>query len=130
MSEIDILMAVDVEGALSSGNLGANIYMVDSTGYAGAGNEGTDELITIAANGDTLKWTVAPIQPSGVVSIAGFSGSAVPTQINPVQDPLSPAVWEAEFKTTAGAGTQYQYTCTLAFEHGKELSFDPFLKVG
>lgn len=130
MAEIDILMAVDVEGALSSGNLGANIFMVDTTGYAGAGNEGTDELITIASNGDTIKWTVAPIQPSGVVSIQGFSGQAVPTNINPVPDPLSPQAWEAEFKTTASTGTQYQYTCTLEFEHGKTLTFDPFLKVG
>ncbi|MEO1088239.1 MAG: hypothetical protein AAFY88_28750, partial [Acidobacteriota bacterium] len=89
MTEIDILMMVDVEGALSSGNLGANIYLVDTTGYLGIGREGIAELVTVAANGDVLKWTVAPVQPSAVVSIHSFEGAAVPTHINPVQDPLS-----------------------------------------
>ena len=129
MAEIDILMIVDVEGALSSDNLGANIYLVDNTGYLGIGREGFAELVTGAANGDTLKWSVAPVQPSGVVSIHSFGGQAVPTNINPVQDPLSQQVWESEFKTTAGPGTRYQYNATLEFEHGKLLTFDPYIQV-
>ncbi|NQV26837.1 MAG: hypothetical protein HQ518_21005, partial [Rhodopirellula sp.] len=46
MATVNVLVAVDVEGALSSGSLGANTYMVDTNKYMGSGAEGTDELKT------------------------------------------------------------------------------------
>ncbi len=126
--QVDILLAVDVEGALAHNDLGSYIFMVDTTGYAAKG-EGTNELITVAKNGTVLKWAVTPIQPEGVVSFPAknaFSGQAVPTNIDPVE---FQGIYEAEFKSVDKSGTKYQYTCTLEFEHGKTLTFDPYLQV-
>lgn len=131
MATVNVLTAVDVEGALTSNNLGANVYMVDTNKYAGSGAEGTSELQTKLNIGDTIVWTVAPIDPGTNVTISSFSGAAVTNkQISPVQDPLSPKSFESLFEPAGGtpSNTSYQYTMTLSFE-GKEMTFDPFLIV-
>ncbi|WP_299770208.1 hypothetical protein [uncultured Tateyamaria sp.] len=131
MATVNVLIAVDVEGALSSGNLGANTYIVDTNKYMGSGREGTDELQTKLAIGDTIVWSVAPIDPGTSVEINSFSGTAVSDKyISPVQDPLTPTSWESKFQPPGGtpSGTSYQYTMTLSFE-GKNMTFDPFLIV-
>lgn len=131
MSSVNVLVAVDVEGALTSGNLGQNVYMVDTNKYAGSGAEGTSELQTKLSIGDIVTWTVAPIDPGTNVSISSFSGTAVSDgYINPVQDPLSAKAFESKFQPPGGSasGTSYQYTMTLSFE-GKNMTFDPYLIV-
>ncbi len=141
MATVDILIIVDVEEALadiSNNSTIANaVYMVDTNAYMGSGGEGTNELVTVLNNGDVVQWTVVPIQPSGQVSIQGFttypgappSQVAIPTHINPVQSPISANVWESRFATTDSVGTRYQYSVVLNFQ-GKSGSFDPFLQVG
>jgi hypothetical protein len=122
-------MVVDVEGALSSGDLTSNIYLVDTNKYVGSGNEGQAELMTKLSNGDIIQWTVAPVQPDGQVSIASFSGTAVTQKIiNPQQDPTTGAFASKFNSGPAPSGTSYQYTATLQFE-SKQLTFDPFLIV-
>lgn len=131
MSEVNVLVAVDVEGALASGDLGANVYMVDTNKYAGSGSEGTDELKTSLNIGDAIAWTVAPIDPGTNVSINGFAGDAVSSDvITPVPDPLSAQSYLSKFSAPGKtpAGTSYQYTMTLSFE-GTTMTFDPFLVV-
>lgn len=131
MATVNVLVAVDVEGALSSGNLGANVYMVDTNKYAGSGAEGTDELQTKLNIGDTIVWSVAPIDPGTNADISGFAGTAVSDKyINPVQDPLSAQAYESKFQPPGGtaSGTSFQYTLSLSFE-GKVMTFDPFLIV-
>lgn len=129
MSTVDVLMMVDVEGALASGNLSENIYLVDTNGYLGSYNEGQDELSTKLHNGDTVVWSVAPIDPGTNATIASFSGTAVSDKyINPVPDPLSAGVWESKFQPPGGStGQSFQYNATLKFDDNKELTFDPFL---
>lgn len=128
MATVSVLMVVDVEGALSSGDLQNNIYLVDTNKYVGSGREGQAELQTKLSSGDILQWTVSPVQPTGEVSIADLSGQAVGANvIKPQQDPATGA-WESKFNTSGGPGTSYQYTATLQFE-GKQLTFDPFLIV-
>jgi len=129
---VDVLVVVDVEGALSSGNLNSNLYMVDTTGYLGAGREGTDELVTIIGNGQGIVWSVAPVDPATNVAIIGFGGQAIGQEINPVQ---LPAIWGSPWQasTTIGPGTngtQYQYTMTLQYggPTGVTQTFDPFLQ--
>ncbi len=131
MATVNVLTAVDVEGALTSNNLGANVYMVDTNKYAGSGAEGTSELKTKLKIGDIIVWTVAPVDPGTNVEINSFSGTAVAEQyINPVQDPLSPQSFESRFQPPGGtaSGTSFQYTMSLSFE-GKVMTFDPFLIV-
>ncbi len=132
MATVNVLMAVDVEGALSSNNLGANVYMVDTNKYAGSGAEGTSELRTKLNIGDIIVWTVAPIDPATNVEISSFSGTAVTDKyIIPVQDPLSHLSFESFFQPPGGtpSDTSFQYSITLSFEGNKEMTFDPFLIV-
>ncbi|NQV26838.1 MAG: hypothetical protein HQ518_21010 [Rhodopirellula sp.] len=131
MASVNVLVAVDVEGALTSGNLEANTYMVDTNKYAGSGFEGTAELMTTLGTGDVIIWSVAPIDPGTNIKITGFSGQAVTDNyINPVPDPLSAGVWESRFQPPGGAGSgaTYQYTLSFSLE-GKAMTFDPFLVV-
>ncbi|WP_296420317.1 hypothetical protein [Pseudooctadecabacter sp.] len=131
MGVVNVLVAVDVEGALASQNLGANCYMVDTNKYAGSGAEGTDELKTTLSIGDEIAWSVAPIDPGTNASIAGFSGTAVDDHvIAPVQNPLSDQSYVTKFQPAGGtaAGTSFQYTMTLSFE-GRQMTFDPYLIV-
>ena len=128
MATVSILMVVDVEGALSSGNLGNNIYLIDTNKYVGSGSEGQAELNTRLSPGDIVQWSVAPVQPDGQVTIAGFSGQAVQQNIIKPQVNPTTGAWASKFNTSAKSGTQYQYTSTLQFE-GRQLTFDPFLTV-
>lgn len=131
MSTVNVLLAVDVTGALVSGDLGANTYMVDSTKYAGSGFEGTTELMTSIGIGDTIVWSVVPIDPGTNVIITGFAGQAITEKIiNPVKMPFSKQAFESKFQPPggSGSGTTFQYTLKLSFE-GKEMTFDPFLVV-
>ncbi|WP_035236749.1 alpha-pore-forming tripartite toxin MakABE regulator [Desulfobacter vibrioformis] len=131
MAQVDVLMMVDVEAALASSNLGANIYLVDTNKYLGSGSEGQNELVTKLNTGDTIVWSVASIDPGLNVTIKSFSGQAVSDKyITPVQDPLSAGVWESKFQPPGGsAGNSYQYNATLEFDNAEELTFDPFLVV-
>jgi hypothetical protein len=128
MATVDVLMVVDVEGALSSQNLTNNIYLVDTNKYIGSGNEGQAELQTKLSAGDIVQWSVAPVQPDGQVTIASFSGGAVQQNIiKPQPDPTTGA-FSSKFNTSAASGTSFQYTSTLQFE-SQQLTFDPFLIV-
>jgi hypothetical protein len=131
MATVNVLIAVDVEGALTSNNLGENVFMVDTNKYAGSGAEGTSELQTKLNIGDIIVWSVAPIDPGTNVEISSFSGTAVTdTYIHPVQSPLSAQSFESLFQPPGGtaAGKSFQYTASLSFE-GKVMTFDPFLIV-
>jgi len=131
MASVNVLIAVDVEGALSSNDLGANVYMVDSNKYLGSGGEGTSELKTKLNIGDIIMWKVAAIDPGTSVQIDSFSGQAVEKKyIAPVQMPLSLQCFETRFQAPGGTpvNTSFQYTISLSFE-GKVMTFDPFLIV-
>lgn len=131
MATVNVLIAVDVEGALTSGELEKNLVMVDTNKYAGSGFEGTSELMTTLCGGDIIVWSVRSIAPGTPVAISGFAGQAVSTQIiQPVQDPLSTQAFETRFQPpgSAGSGTTYQYTVSLSFEN-KVMTYDPFLVI-
>ncbi len=122
-------MAVDVEGALASDNLSSNIYLVDTNKYMGSGNEGQDELKTTLSIGDTIVWSVAPIDPGTNATLVSFSGTAVTDKvIAPVEQ--TNGSFSSLFQPAGGtpAGTSYQYSATLSFE-GKNMTFDPYLIV-
>lgn len=125
MTTISVLVAVNVSKALDAQNLSPYIYMVDSTGYNQSG-QGGNELITNCNNGDTLIWTVAPIDPNSLVSIHAFSGQAISSgMINPAAYPQSGNMtWGGRVNS---AGNNVQYTMSLLLERATILSFDPFI---
>lgn len=129
MSTVNILMMVDAEAALASGDLQSNIYLVDTNKYLGSGSEGEAELVTKLHIGDTVVCSVASIDPGSEIAIDSFGGVAVSDgYITPVPNPLSTAVWQSKFAPPGGSeGTSFQYNATLKFNGTRTLTFDPFL---
>ena len=129
-SEINVLIIVDVEGALASGDLGANVYLVDTNKFFGSGSEGQQELVTSCLDGQIIIWSVAPVNPGDDAEITGFTGQMVNSKIcTPKQSTLvtGQAVWSGRVESQ-GVAAQYQYSCVLSFD-GKNMTFDPFLNV-
>lgn len=125
MSNVDVLIVVDVEGALASQNLQNNVYLIDTNKFMGSNNEGGSELYTKVSNGQIVTWSVAPVDPNTSAAISSFTGQAI------TQNIISPAPqaggsWSAEAFMQDPTGQQYQYSVVLGFE-GTTLSFDPFL---
>jgi hypothetical protein len=129
MAAVEVLIAVDVTGALSSGNLNNNIYMMDTHGYLGSTGEGTNELQTRVTNAEIITWSVRPIDPATNVTVQSWGGNAVTGgNITPAFDQTTNS-WSAQFMPTPPytAGQSYQYNATLQFNGGETLQFDPFL---
>ena len=135
MATVDVLMVVDVEGALTGGNppgtgdLQDNIYLVDTNKYMGSGAEGQAELVTSLNDADTIVWSVSPVDPATNVTISSFGGTAIANgNIKPQNQGGN---WVAKFNVgpNVSAGTQYQYNATLQFDGTETLSFDPFLSL-
>lgn len=130
MKTVNVLMIVDVEGALSSGNLTENIYLVDTNKHFGSGREGQAELVTACNDGEIIVWSVTPINPGNDVQIQSFEGEIIDKKICvPKQSTLvtGEVVWSGRVESQ-GASQTYQYNCTLTFD-GKPLTFDPYLQV-
>lgn len=125
MSEVNILVAVDVQAAIASGDLSAHLYMVDTNGSVGSYGEGGNELVTQCHNGDTIVWSVVPIDPDTDVAIHSFSGQAIPNMVNPAPYPqYDGSVWGGRVNQ---AGTRVQYSMTLLLGGRVLLGFDPFI---
>ena len=56
MAAIDIIIAVDTQGALATGRVVDHAYMVDSHGFLGSWTEGQPSLSTVCEDGDVLTW--------------------------------------------------------------------------
>jgi len=130
MSTINVLIVVDALGATTSGNLGANVYMIDTNKHDGSGNEGQDELYTACKSssqgGDTIVWAIAPVDPGSDVSIAGFTGTMISGKyLLPEEYPNGS--WSGALVPNLGS-ENIQYSVTISID-GKQYSFDPFLKV-
>jgi hypothetical protein len=129
---VDVLVVVDVEGALGTNNLFNNVYMIDTNKFMGSYQEGQAELVTVVSNGQTIVWSVTPVDPATSVAITGFTGAAINQQIAPTQEPGGwGSPWTAQASIPLGSsGTTYQYSIVLQFEgpNGVTMTFDPFLK--
>lgn len=129
---VDVLLAVDVEGALASKNLYSNIYLMDTSKFFSSYQEGQPELVTILGIGNTIVWSVVPIDPGTNVVIQNFRGQAVKDNvINPVVDPIYTQSFESRF-LPAGytpSGTRFRYRIDLDFEGKTVMGFDPFLQL-
>jgi len=129
MTQINVLVAIDVanaEALIAGGNnnVGQYVFMMDSTGYMGNG-QGGHELTTHCKNGDTIVWSVVPIDPATTVSITGFSGSAIPDMINPAAYPhYGNTVWGGPVDK---AGDGVQYSISLLLQGSAHGYFDPFI---
>jgi hypothetical protein len=131
MSNVDVLVIVDVDGALGSG-LGNNVYLVDTNKYVGVGSslEGQSELHTACVDGDTITWHVAPVSPSSQIEITAFTGQMVDDkQCTPQKfTDLNGPFWQGRVESQGVASTQ-QYSVTMKAPGSPPMSFDPFLVI-
>jgi hypothetical protein len=129
LNRINILIAVDVVGALAAGTLQGYVYLVDTNKYLGSWQEGQSTLNTVCQDGQLLTWCVTSVDPGNDVEIAGFSGAMVDGRIClPAQDPIAGnTVWNARVESQ-GAFASYPYSVTLAMS-GQSMAFSSFLKV-
>mgnify|MGYP000855417274 CR=1 FL=1 len=126
---IAVLVVVDVEGALASGDLQDNVYLIDTNKHVGSGNEGQAELYTACNDSQVIQWTVTPVAPTSDVSITGFTGQMVSNQICVPQAYTDPngAYWAGRIEARGTTGNQ-QYSIVLSLD-GKSMTFDPFLVI-
>ncbi len=131
-SHVDILIAVDVAGALSANTLSGYLYMVDTAKFHGSYQQGTQKLVTRLNNGDHIVWRVTGIDPATSLTIKNFSGQAITghnlvnLSANDVYVPKG-GVWEADFQA-GGNRHPIPYTMTLQFQGNKTLSSDAVLQ--
>ena len=129
MNTIHIIIAVDTEGALSSGSLVANVYMVDTNQYLGSWQEGQSTLNTVCQDGQALKWWAVPINASGSVVISSFSGQVIDSKIcTPKLDILSgEGAWAGQVESQGSFGS-FAYTVVLTLG-STNMTFNAYLKV-
>jgi hypothetical protein len=128
--QINVLIVVDVEGALAANDLSSNVYLIDTNKFFGSYNEGQTELVTTCSDGQVVIWSVASVNPGDDVEIVEFTGQIIEQGIcQPRQSTLvtGETVWGGRVESQ-GAKAKYQYSVTLSFD-GKAMNFDPFLNV-
>jgi len=129
MSSISALIVVDTQGALASGSAADNAYLVDTNGFLGSWQEGTDSLHTVCQDGQVVKWSVSPVSPDGDVAITGFSGDMVAAGIcAPVAGgPDGDQFWSGRVEAQ-GQFASCRYTIELSIA-GSPMSLNSYLKV-
>lgn len=129
MNDIGVLIVVDALGALASGDLQSNVYLVDTNKYVGSGAEGQAELRTACEDGQIINWRITPVAPDTEVNLVKFTGQMVSDNVcNPIKQGLpGDEYWSGRVETQGKAG-QYQYSAVVSID-GRQMSFDPFLEV-
>jgi hypothetical protein len=67
---ISISAVVDVVGALASGSLGGNLYLLDTNRDNGSTGAGTETLRTRVQAGDRVQWSVFALECEAYAAIA------------------------------------------------------------
>lgn len=132
MKQIDVLIVVDVEGALSTGPTGGlpnNVYLIDTNKDKGSSGEGQTELLTVCKEGQYINWSVTGISPKDAVQINRFTGNMVSSGICRPKLVASPSgtFWQGQVEARDSKGT-VQYSVELNLE-GSILNFDPYLYI-
>lgn len=129
MNTLSVLVVVDALGALATGNLMDNVYLVDTNRYLGSWQEGTNTLHTLCQDGQVLRWYAASVSPGSDVSITGFSGPMVDQGICvPVSSGGADGSYWTGRVQSHGSFASYPYVLSLAVG-GHAMSFSPYLKV-
>jgi len=129
VNRIDILIAVDVVGALASGSLEGNVYLVDTNKYIGSWNQGQSGLVTACQDGTTLTWGVASVDPGDDVEITGFAGPLVDSKVcQPASNPIAGNGAWSGLVESQGQFASFAYTVTLAMQSSQQ-SFSAAVKV-
>ena len=128
MNTLSVLVVVDALGALSSGNLMDNVYLVDTNGFLGSWQEGTDALHTLCQDGQILRWYATGVSARSQIAIAGFSGPMVDQGLCvPVYSGAAGDYWTGQVQSRGSFGA-YSYCINLTLD-GTAMQFSPNLKI-
>jgi hypothetical protein len=116
--KVNILVVVDVIGALSDGTLAGNLSMVDDSPYGSAG-QGTAELHTICHRGQQVQWSVVAVDVQTPVEIRGIRFGS-PSEDEEPKDTSALALntWAGVVPPYAAPGTSYPYRLELQMYEG------------
>lgn len=130
MGQLAIVVTVDQQGALASGQLAGNIYLIDNNKHAGSTGEGTEDLVTHIEGSQIMNWLVLGLDLQGpAVTLENVCGEAVEKGIMVPQQFESPELgaglglwWGA---TVDSSEKEQSYSYTLKFKIGdKPMSYD------
>jgi hypothetical protein len=129
MKKIEVLVVVDSVGALASGSLVNNVYVVDTNKFLGSWNEGQCDLHTLSQDQQSIRWSVVAISPDSEVAISSFDGDMLTKKVCvPVKTGTGTDVsWQGQVETQGGFG-RFAYILHLSVE-GTAMSFSPYLEV-
>jgi hypothetical protein len=129
LPQIDVLVIVDVEGAVREKNLSDNVYMVDTNRHFGSGREGQAELETACKDTQRIVWWCTPIVLTNELEIVEFTGQMMeegvcrPEKGGTKNEPN----WEGVVEARGQTG-EVQYSIVMK-ANGETMSFDPFLNI-
>ncbi|MGN6275096.1 MAG: alpha-pore-forming tripartite toxin MakABE regulator [Solirubrobacterales bacterium] len=126
-STLCVLIVVDTVGALASGGLKNNCYMVDNNHYLGSWKEGSEELHTVCQDGQQIVWDVVSVSPETPIAIAGFSGRMV-EEGTCAPKRLPDGSWAGRVESR-GVFAAFPYTVTLSINQKTEMKATCFIKV-
>jgi hypothetical protein len=125
---VNVIVVVDALAAVSSGNLGNNVYLIDTNKPVGSTQEGQQELYTKCYDGQTIQWRIEGISPDSDVDIVEFTGQIMNGVCKPSQQVVGDTVYWSGIVESQGRPANYQYSVKVSID-GKVLTFDPFLAV-
>jgi len=129
MATVNVLVVVDVLGAVTSGSLQNNVYLIDSRKYMGSWQQGTCELHTVCKDNEIINWRIASVDPGCDIEIDSFTGQIINTKICVPSKQGIPGdiFWSGRVQAQGFTGS-LQYSLWVNIE-GKKMTFDPFLQI-
>jgi hypothetical protein len=123
-SNVNIVAVVDVIGALSEATLGnGNLCLADDGSFDSTG-QGTTDLCTVVAPGQTVQWTAVavdvqtPVEIQSITFIGGDASAGVPADQSSSSGDPDKNVWAGVVPTGLTPGVPYKYRFTLKMHEG------------
>jgi hypothetical protein len=130
MSIATIRVVLDVAAALDQEQLGGHLYMIDDQRLKGSQNQATDHLSTAVSSGDTIIWSIAPIECEVHADIQSIK---IPPEVCEVERRFYPntsiSYWVGSVKAAAGGQFPYELVLEVGSEHHVMSNSGPSLSV-
>ncbi len=133
MGQLAIVVAVDAVGALATGTLSGNIWLVDGNRYRGSTGEGSEQLETAVEGAQIMNWLVAPLDGTMAVALESIGGEAVEREIMVAHQYESPELGEGKgywwgAMVDATRPGRYSYNLELDVQ-GTKMVFTSYVRV-
>jgi hypothetical protein len=123
-SNVSIIAVVDVIGALSDSTLGnGNLCLADDGSFDSTG-QGTTDLCTVVAPGQTVQWTAlavdvqTPIEIQSITFIGGGASACAPADRPEGSANPDVNVWAGVVPAGLTPGVPYKYRLALKMHEG------------